>query len=116
MNVDVELMMRIYGTYEYDWMGYPFSDPSELSRHHIVKKQYDGENGVSNYALLTKTSHIFLHYMEDNYNKEYNQLNELFLELNRSLKPPTQEYYERVHKIVKSVRKRQKNKSRAMKR
>ncbi len=116
MNEDIKLMMKIYGTYEYDWLGDPFNDPSELTRHHIVKKEKDGENGISNYALLTKKSHIFVHYLEENYNKEYNYLNSKFLELNRSLEPPTVEYYEDIHKVVKSVRKRIKNKSRSMRR
>ena len=51
-----------------------------------------------------------------NYNKEYNYLNSKFLELNRSLKPPTIEYYEDVHRIIKSVKKRIKNKSKSIRR
>ena len=111
MNEDIKLMMKIYGTYEYDWLGDPFESESELTRHHIVKRENGGENGISNYALLTKKSHIFLHYLEDNYNKEYNYLNEMFMSLNRSLCPPTEEYYEEVRKVVKSVKKRIKNNS-----
>lgn len=110
MNEDIKLMMKIYGTYEYDWLGDPFESESELTRHHIEKRENGGENDISNYALLTKKSHIFLHYLEDNYNKEYVYLNKMFLSLNRSVSPPDREYYERVNKVVKSVKKRIKNK------
>ena len=112
MNDDIKLMIKIYGTYEVDWLSDEIKSESDLTRHHIVKKENGGENGISNYALLTKRSHAFIHYLEDNYVEEYNYLNSLFLELNRSLAPPTKEYYERVRSVVKRIRKRIKNKSR----
>ena len=109
MNEDIRIMMELYNTYEVDWMVDSFTNPSKLTRHHIVKRENGGVNDISNYALLTKESHMLLHYLEDNYNKEYNYLNEKFLELNRSLMPPTIEYYQDVKKILKSVKKRIKN-------
>ena len=116
MNEDVKIMMLVYGTYKYDWLGDEFTNPSQLTRHHIVKREKGGENGISNYALLTNKSHIFLHFLEDNYNKEYNYLNSKLLELNRSAKPPTSKYYEDIHRVIKSVRKRIKNSTKVMKR
>ena len=112
MNNDIEYMLQIYGTYEYDWLGDEIKNLSDLTRHHIVKKEDGGENGISNYALLTKKSHEFMNYLEENYYKEYLYLNKLFLDLNRSVAPPTSAYYEEVHKIVKRVRKDMKNKNR----
>lgn len=111
VNQDIEFMARIYGTYEVDWLGDPIESIRELTRHHIVKRENGGENGISNYALLTPKSHAFVHYLEENYVKEYEHLNSLFLTLNRSVNPPTSEYYEEVRKVVKSVRKRIKNKN-----
>ena len=109
VNQDIEFMARIYNTYECDWLADPISDISELTRHHIEKREYGGENGISNYALLTKRSHAFIHYLEDNYYKEYLELNKLFLKLNRSIMPPDEEYYESVKRIVKRVKKDMKN-------
>ena len=116
MNQDIEIMVRLYETYDVDWIGCEFSRISELTRHHIVKREKGGENGISNYALLTKESHAFIHYLEEHYYKEYVQLNELFLALNMSLKPPTAEYYEEVRRIVKRVKKDMKNKKRIRRR
>ena len=75
MNSDLEIMIKIYNTNEYDWLGDEIKNPSMLTRHHIIKKENGGENGISNYALLTKDSHIFIHYLEEHFNKEYNYLN-----------------------------------------
>lgn len=116
MNQDISLMIKIYKTYEYDWMGFEIKDPSELTRHHIVKREDGGENNISNYALLTKYAHRLLHYLEEHYNKEYNYLNEKFLELNRSVSPPTIEYYEDINRVMKSIKKRIKNKNRLLRR
>ena len=116
MNEDIRIMMGIYDTYNHDWLGDEFKDPSELTRHHIIKKEHNGDNCMSNYALLTRSSHMFLHFLEENYYKEYLYLNSKLLELNRSLKPPTIKYYEDIHRVIKSVKKRMKNKSRGMKR
>ncbi len=113
---DIAFMARIYNTYEKDWLGEPIYSIEQLTRHHIVKKEKGGENGKSNYALLTKTSHAFIHYLEDNYYQDYKDLNNLFLELNRSDSPPSEEYYDEVRKIVKRVKKQEKNKNRLRKR
>ncbi len=115
MNEEIELMVRIYNTYEVDWMGDNFDDINELTRHHIVKKCDGGENGISNYALLTHKSHILLHYFEEHYNNDYQILNEMFLKLNRSLNPPSVEYYEKVKAILKRLKKRIKNQKRLSK-
>ena len=109
MNEDIELMMKMYNTYEVDWMGDIITSLSSLTRHHIVKKENGGINDISNYALLTENSHHLLHFLEENYYEDYISLNRLFLELNRGLCPPDVKYYEKVRKIVKKVKKSIKN-------
>ena len=44
--------------------------------------------------------------------KEYIEINKMFLALNRSLMPPTKEYYEAMHAILKRIKKQMKNKRR----
>ena len=112
MNEEILEMMNIYNTFALDWMGDIIKKPTDLTRHHITKKQYKGENSINNYALLTENSHHLIHYLEINYNKEYNLINKLLLELNKSKKEPTEEYYLQMNSILKSVKKDIKNKKR----
>ena len=63
MNEDIIEMINIYQTYEVDWMGDKITSLSDLTRHHIKKKQYDGEDSINNYALLTSTSHHLIHFL-----------------------------------------------------
>ena len=42
MNDDICEMINVYNTYEFDWMGDRINSPSDLTRHHIIKKQYNG--------------------------------------------------------------------------
>ena len=74
MNEEILQMMNIYNTFSLDWMGDEIKTPSDLTRHHITKKQHNGEDNISNYALLTTNSHHLIHYLEVNYNKEYNHI------------------------------------------
>lgn len=115
MNEEILQMMNIYNTFSLDWMGDEIKTPSDLTRHHITKKQYNGEDNISNYALLTTNSHHLIHYLEVNYNKEYNLINKLLLELNQSKKEPTEEYFSEMKKILKIVKKDIKNKKRKRK-
>ena len=110
MNYDIRLMICIYGTEEYDWLGDKIKDPSKLTKHHIVKKELGGENGVSNYALLTVKSHRLMHLLEEKDPELYEEINNKFLELNRSLKPPTVEYYKEINKLLAKNKKLTKSK------
>ena len=115
MNEEILQMMNIYNTFSLDWMGDEIKTPSDLTRHHITKKQHKGEDSINNYALLTTNSHHLIHYLEINYNKEYNLINKLLLELNQSKKEPTEEYFSEMKKILKIVKKDIKNKKRKRK-
>ena len=112
MNEEIIDMMYIYNTFKFDWMGDEIKNPSDLTRHHIIKKQYDAKDDISNYALLTTSSHHLIHYLEVNDNSEYNVINNLFLELNQSKKEPTDEYFSQMRSILKMVKKDIKNNKR----
>ena len=101
MNYDIRLMLDIYKTYELDWFGEKITNPEKLTRHHIVKKEDGGENGISNYALLMPSSHQYINYLEEHDPETFNMINEMFLELNRSILPPTKDYYYQMDRIKK---------------
>ena len=102
MNYDVRMMIEIYGTTEFDWLGDVIHDVNKLTRHHIIKKEDGGENGISNYALLTPKSHHLMNLLEEQDPTTYNMLNDMFLELNRSIQPPKEDYYRQIRHILKS--------------
>lgn len=102
MNYDVRMMIEIYATTEFDWLGDIITDINKLTRHHIVKKEEGGENGISNYALLTPKSHRLMNMLEEQEPETYEKLNNLFLELNRSIQPPKEEYYQKIRHILKT--------------
>lgn len=87
-------------------MGYKIYRNTPLTRHHIFKKVYGGINDISNYALLTEQSHEDLHRIEKIDLKAYIELNNLFRELNKSMQPPNEEYYDKVNTILKRVKKK----------
>jgi hypothetical protein len=115
MNEEIIEMMNIYNTFSIDWMGDEIKNHSDLTRHHIVKKEKNGSNSIDTYALLTTNSHHLIHYLEVNYNKEYNMINSLLMELNKSRNEPTTEYFLEMNSILKKVRKDIKNKKRKRK-
>ena len=104
MNQDVKIMVRLYQTKDKDWMGYKICKNCKLTRHHIFKKVYGGHSDISNYALLVQKSHEYLHILEQKDHKAFIELSNLFRELNESLSPPTEEYYEKVNKILERTR------------
>lgn len=97
-------MLSIYQTTEKDWLGYPIHKDTPLTRHHIFKYVYGGASDISNYALLIQVSHQYLHSLERTDREAYNQIAELFQELNESMAPPTEEYYQKVGKVLKKSR------------
>ena len=107
MNNDVKRMLRIYKTKDIDWMGYKVCKNCKLTRHHIFKKVYGGASDISNYALLINKSHQYLHLLEQKDHKAFEELSNLFRELNDSLAPPTKEYYEKVNNILRRTRVKQ---------
>lgn len=112
MNYDIEFMLQIYQTYEYDWLGDKINNINKLTKHHIVKKEHGGENGISNYALLTGKSHKLIHLVEEEDPDLFAEINALFLELNRSVQPPTEDYYRRMDRLVSRISKKTKSQCR----
>lgn len=77
-----------------------------ITYHHIVERRNGGKATLENGALLARSSHDYLNYLDIDYHKIYKELNGLFYDLNRTYKPPTKEYYEEVHNTLKKVKRR----------
>lgn len=93
-----ERMLTIYG--EACWMGYKVSKKNPFTYHHIVERRNGGGVTMDNGAVLTRIAHDDLNRIEQSRRSYYKVLNELFKELNSTMKPPTKEYYMEVYDIL----------------
>lgn len=75
-----------------------------LTFHHILEKRNGGKVIWENGALLSRSSHDYLNYLDNEYHRLYQELNDLFLELNKTYKPPTENYYNEINYVLKKKR------------
>lgn len=76
-------LSKVFAFGEYDFMGNHFNQKSELTFHHIIKKENGGLDDITNGAALTDYSHKILHIIEvydkdlyDTYTKIFKIINE----------------------------------------
>ena len=87
------------------WMGYKLSKKNKFTYHHILEQRNGVHETIENGAILTNKAHSDLNEMESHILKLYRTLNSLFIELNKTNKPPTIEYYKEVYDILIEARK-----------
>ena len=104
MKKELLELIRIYKPEGRDWMDYVMTKNNPYTFHHIKEKRNGGKLEVSNGAIITKHAHIYLNHLDLCYHRIYQELNYMFKCLNMSYKPPTEEYYEEIHHILKKVR------------
>lgn len=99
-------MLKIYKPLEigFDWLNYKIIRVNDLTFHHIKEKRNGGKREIRNGAILIKESHAYLNYLDSRYHRYYFLLNGLFKELNMTMKPPTEDYYDEVDKILRKVK------------
>lgn len=83
----------------YDWMDWEVTKKKELSFHHILEARNSGKYTLKNGAVLTRQAHDYLNYLDSQEHKIYKELNGLFQELNKTMKPPNDDYYEELNGI-----------------
>ena len=64
-----------------------------ITMHHIRAKKNNGKLTWDNIALLSLYFHQFFNRIEQVDQRLANELNELFRELNKSMKPPEEQHY-----------------------
>lgn len=95
-------MLKIYKPISHlDWLNYRINRKSELTFHHIQKKEDGGSKDISNGALLIPTSHQYLHLIECKDIDTYITLNKLFKIINNQLTEPNQEQREIIEYLLK---------------
>lgn len=100
-----EEMIQIYG--EYCWLNNLWipNKYNKLTYHHILERRNGGKVTIENGALIGRNEHDYLNFLDNYYHKIYDELNELFYELNKTYAPPTQNHYENVEYVLKKIKK-----------
>lgn len=98
-------MLEIYIPYSnLDWMNYKLIR-TELTYHHIVKKEDKGKTEISNGALIMPIAHQYLHLIECLDIETYIALNNLFKIVNKQGYEPTREQRELIEYLLKEFEK-----------
>lgn len=97
---DVKLeMIKIYKTYEYDWMNFKIID-EELTYHHIIKEENGGKVSLDNGALLTKRAHEYLHMIERMDLEIYEKINDILKDINTQKHEPNYRQREKINLLM----------------
>lgn len=95
MKAIVGDMLKIYKPLSgMDWMNYRIVRKSDMTAHHIIKKEHGGRLEVPNVALLMPTAHQYLHIIEFKDLETYVAINKLFKLINDQGHEPTPEQRE----------------------
>jgi hypothetical protein len=87
----LRIMIDIYQPEGTDWMNFALSKSNPYTFHHIVEKSKGGEKIIDNGAILTRKAHTFLHTLENVCPDAYRDLQNVFVKINASKKPVTEE-------------------------
>jgi hypothetical protein len=84
-------LIIIYKPLDLDWLNFKITRENPITYHHIDKREFGGKKTIDNGALLTRTSHQYLHLIESKEDKLYYAINQLLKLINKQKTPPTQE-------------------------
>lgn len=103
-------MLKIYKPVSgMDWLNYKIVRKSDMTFHHIVKREHGGTETMENGALILPTPHQYLHIIEYKDIDTYIALNKLFKIINNQQCEPTTEQREIIEYLLKSFEKEHKN-------
>ena len=93
-------MIEIYKPKEFDWMSYKITRNNFLTFHHIIEESRGGLTVIENGALITKNGHQLLNKIRLIDKELYDDWNQLFILINKSMTSPSDEIMEE-SKILK---------------
>jgi hypothetical protein len=93
--------LKIYVPYSgLDWMNYRIVRKSDMTAHHIVKKEYGGKLEIGNVAPLMPVAHQYLHIIEYKDIETYIAINKIFQIVSKQMKEPTREQREIIEYLL----------------
>ncbi len=103
MKKVLRILVDIFEPNGVDWMNFKLSRDNPYTYHHIVKKSNGGDKSIDNGAILTRRAHSFLHMLEKSCPDAYNDLQNVFMKINGSKNPPTEEIIREVDEILYKI-------------
>lgn len=91
-------MLKVYCS-DLDWMNYRLVK-SEITQHHIIKREHGGRMEWTNIALLMPVAHQYLHLIEYKDPETYIALNKVFRMINNQMEAPTEDQRELVEYLL----------------
>lgn len=92
----LNIIVETFKTYEVDWLNYKITKENPLQYHHIVFSCEGGITSIGNGAPLTESSHCYFHKISQNDHVTARQITRTFKDLNATMLPPTEEYFEKI--------------------
>lgn len=101
-------MIKIYKPLsDLDWMNYRIKK-SELTFHHIQKKENGGKETIENGAILMPIAHQYLHIIEYKEEELFLMLNKMFLIINKQGYEPTNDQRQIIEYLLKEFEEKHK--------
>lgn len=103
LKVIVGDMLKVYKPLSgLDWLNYKIVRKSDMTAHHIIKRENGGKLVWENIALLLPVAHNYLHLIECKDIKTYMALNKMFGFINQQMHEPTQEQRQIIEYLLQS--------------
>ena len=102
-NRNLKIMIKKYKPDGFDWMNFALSRRNPYTFHHIVSRSDGGGDSVLNGAILTRRAHNLLHILEYVCPKAYQDLEDIFIRINCSNKPVTNELIKEIDDIMHAI-------------
>lgn len=99
----LRILVDIFQPEGIDWMNFALSRDNPYTYHHIVEKSKGGDKSIDNGAILTRRAHTFLHTLEKVCPDAYNDLQNVFLKINGSKQPVSDEIIREIDEILYKV-------------
>ena len=100
---NLKIMVKKYKPNGIDWMNFILTRKNPYTFHHIIPKSNGGEDVLENGAILTRRAHDLIHILEYACPCAYQDLQDVFTEINFSKKPPTYEILNKIDDILYNV-------------
>ena len=99
----LRILVDIFEPEGTDWMNFKLTKDNPYTYHHIKEKKNGGDKSIDNGAILTKKAHVFLNTLEKICPDAYNDLQMVFMKINDSKTPPTDEIIREIDQILYKV-------------